>query len=128
MKKFVVLVCGVLMTAGAFATATEIDSSVVVIDKKAEKVVHKNAEKLKNFTGNFSTETDKASNKAENSSEKWIKFKGNKVKAVSAEQISTKNELLFDHMDSNADGMVSKAEYMYFKEQQLIIENAKKSQ
>lgn len=135
MKKFVVLVCGVLMTAGAFATDTdtETDSSAIVIDKKAEKVVHKNAEKLKSFKGNFSTETDKAGNKVENSSEKLIKFKGdkvkgNKVKAASAEQISAKNELLFDNMDFNADGMVSKAEYMHFKEQQLIIQNAKKSQ
>ncbi len=128
MKKFVVLVCGVLMTAGAFATDTETDSSAIVIDKKAEKVVHKNAEKLKSFKGNFSTETDKAGNKVENSSKKLIKFKGDKVKAASAEQISAKNELLFDNMDSNADGMVSKAEYMHFKEQQLIIQNAKKSQ
>lgn len=148
MKKFVVLVCGVLMTAGAFATDTEtnssvidssvIDSSAIVIDKKADKVVHKNAEKLKKFKGNFSTETDKAANKVEDSSEKLIKFKGdkvkgdkvkgNKVKAASAEQVAAKNEAVFNYMDSDADGMVSKAEYMHFKEQQLIIQNAKMSQ
>lgn len=148
MKKFVVLVCGVLMTAGAFATDTEtnssvidssvidnsiIDSSAIVIDKKADKVVHKNAEKLKKFKGNFSTETDKAANKVEDSSEKLIKFKGdkskgNKLKAASAEQVAAKNEAVFNNMDSDADGMVSKAEYMHFKEQQLIIKNAKMSQ
>ncbi|MBB1271956.1 hypothetical protein [Psychromonas sp. SR45-3] len=133
MKKFIVLVCGVLMTAGTFATDTETDSSIIVIDKKTEKVVRKNTEKLKNFKGNFSTETDKAGNKVENSSEKLIKFKGdkvkgNKVKAASAEQVSAKNELLFDKMDSDADGMISKAEYMHFKAQQLTIQNAKKSQ